>query len=235
MFQAIYDSPWHNPAAFWVLGLAFLAVWMRRKPFLVAYFALFGVEILADALASGGWTPAALLASPLRTPITVIFVILGDFRYFLLVERFAHRPQARPADPTSAGAWASAAGLSLLVPVLAEAVRRVLPARLAEGRWLFLTYELIFLALGLVLRLAVLPRRLTEAPAPVRAWLLRITAFEIGQYALWATADVVILRGVDAGHLLRLVPNAMYYAGFLPFVAYRAPAEVDTDSHAGGH
>lgn len=227
MFQAIYESPWHNPAAFWAAGIAFLALWMRRKPFLVAYFALFGLETLADALASGGWAPSALLTSPLRTAFTVAFVILGDFRYFLLVERFAHRPHARPSDPTSPGAWASAAGLALVVPVLAEVARRALPAGL-DGRWTYLAYELLFLAFALVLRFAVLPRRLAGAPATARTWLLRITAFEIGQYALWATADIVLLRGVEAGHLLRLVPNAMYYAGFLPFVAYRAPAEVDS-------
>jgi hypothetical protein len=224
MFRAIYESPWHNPAAFWAAGVAFLAWWARRKAFLVAYFALFVVEILADALATGGWSG---LRPPWATPIAIAFVILGDFRYFLLVERFAKAPHAAPRDATPRGAWASAIALSLVVPVASSIANRALEGRVTDARWTFLTYESIFLVLALVLRFAILPKRLAALAPDVRAWLLAVTTFEIVQYALWATADVVILAGADAGFLLRLVPNAMYYALFLPFVAWRAPAEVD--------
>lgn len=227
MFQAIYDSPWHSPAAFWAAGVAFLALWARRKPFLVAFFALFTVEILADALATGGWSPLTWFASRWASPIAIAFVILGDFRYFFLVERFARRPDARPGDRTPAAAWAGAAALALVVPVASAIANRALAGRLADARWTFLTYEALFFVLALALRFAVLPRRLAAAPAPVRAWLLSVTSFEIAQYALWALADVIILAGADAGFALRLVPNAMYYALFLPFVAWKAPAEVD--------
>ncbi|MFT3771878.1 MAG: hypothetical protein QM820_41245 [Minicystis sp.] len=227
MFQAIYDSPWHNPASFWAAALAFLAVWMRKKPFLVAFFALFGVEILADALATGGWSPLSFHKSPLTTPIAIAFVILGDFRYFLLVERFARRPAIQPAEATSANAWASSAALSFVVPVLGAAANRALPARFSDTRWTFLTYEVIFFFFALALRFLVLPRRLDAVPAAVRAWLLAVTDFEIAQYALWAVSDVIILAGADAGFALRLVPDFMYYAFFLPFVAWKAPAEVD--------
>jgi hypothetical protein len=191
---------------------------------MVGFFALFAVEILADALATGGWSPLSLLKSRWTTPIAIAFVILGDFRYFLLVERFARAPS--PADRTPPSAWAAAAGLSLVVPALSAAAGRVLPA--GDSRWTFLTYEAMFLVLALALRFAVLPRRLAPAGAPVRRWLLALTTFEVVQYALWALADVVILSsGADAGFALRIVPNAMYYAAFLPFVAWTAPAEVD--------
>lgn len=227
MFQAIYDSPWHAPAAFWAAGVAFLAWWMRRRPFLVAFVALFTVEILADGLATGGWSPLALLKSPWASPIAIGFVILGDFRYFLLVERHARLPSPRPGDATPLAAWASAAALALVVPIASAAVTRALPPRLGDLRWTFLIYELMFVALVVAIRLTWLPRRLDGAPAGVRAWLLGVTGFELVQYALWALADVIILAGVDAGFALRLVPNAMYYALFLPFVARTAPPEVD--------
>lgn len=226
MFRAIYDSPWHNPALIWAAAVVFLALWMRKKPFLVGFFALFTVEILADALATGGWSPLSLLKSPLTTPIAIAFVILGDFRYFLLVERHAIQPARRPADATPMRAWASAIALSFIVPVASAIAQRELP----KGAGLhatFLVYEVMFLALALALRFAWLPRRLEPVPAPIRAWLLRVTTFEIAQYALWATADVIILAGIDAGFALRFVPNLMYYAAFLPFVARTAPPEVD--------
>ena len=230
MFQAIYDSPWHSPAAFWAAAVAFLAWWMRRKPFLVAFVALFTVEILADALASGGWSPLTLLRSPWASPVSIGFVILGDFRYFLLVERHAPRAGAAgaaPGDVTPKAAWAAAVALALIVPVASALATRVLPPRLADVRWTFLVYEVMFVGLSLALRFAWLPRRLGPAPAAVRTWLLRVTGFEIAQYGLWALADVIILAGADAGFALRLLPNAMYYALFLPFVALTAPPEVD--------
>jgi hypothetical protein len=227
MFRAIYDSPWHNPAAFWAAGVAFLAWWMRKRPFLVAFVALFTVEILADALATGGWSPLALLHSRWESPAAIAFVIVGDFRYFLLVERFVRRPGAKAGDATAPSAWAAAVGLSFLVPVVSAVLNRTLTAGLADTRWTFLVYEALFVALALALRFVLVPRRLAAAPAPVRAWLLRVTTFELAQYVLWALADVIILAGVDAGFALRLVPDAMYYMLFLPFVALTAPAEVE--------
>jgi hypothetical protein len=228
MFRAIYDSPWHNPAAFWAAGLAFLAWWMRRKPFLTAFVALFTVEILADALSSGAWSPVTLLHSPAEQPLSIAFVILGDWRYFLVAERYARSPSARPGDATAPAAWASSIALSFVVPIASAIANRHLPAGLAaDVRWTFLVYEILFFLLAIALRFAVYPRRLAAAPAPVRAWILRVTTFEIVQYALWALSDVTILAGVDAGFALRLVPDGMYYMLFLPFVALTAPAEVD--------
>jgi hypothetical protein len=43
-------------------------------------------------------------------------------------------------------------------------------------------------------------------------------------YFGWASCDVLILSGVEAGHLLRIVPNVLYYGALLPFILLRAPA-----------
>ena len=37
-------------------------------------------------------------------------------------------------------------------------------------------------------------------------------------YALWAVADVLILAGRDVGWALRIVPNQLYYAFWVPVV-----------------
>jgi hypothetical protein len=55
-----------------------------------------------------------------------------------------------------------------------------------------------------------------------------VASFEIVQYALWALADVLILSGMSWGFLLRIVPNSLYYAFFLPFVWWTAPREAAT-------
>jgi hypothetical protein len=225
MFQAIYESPWHAPAFYWLVALAFLFAVARRLPWLTAYLVIFTFEIAADALATGGWSPLILTQSRWLTPIAITFVILGDLRFFALVERFARPRDAR----LGVRGWAAVIGWSFLVPVSAEIARRVLPASLlVEPRTTFLTYELLFLSLALVLRFVVLPRRLAGADEPVRRWLLGVASFEIVQYALWALADVLILAGMSWGFLLRIVPNSLYYAFFLPFVWWTAPREAAT-------
>jgi hypothetical protein len=236
MFKAIYDSPWHAPAFFWLAAVLFLLVLARHLPWLSAFLVLFTFEIAADALASGGWSPLVLLKSEWMTAVGITFVILGDSRFFLLVERAVRSVPERPGDTPREGeaglqpplplvGWAIAIACSFIVPLSSTAARFAFPAITVDSRRTFLTYELMFLALALVMRFAVLPRRLGGASAPVRRWVFGVASFEIVQYSLWALADVLILSGVEPAYLLRLIPNAMYYAFFLPFVWWTAPPE----------
>jgi len=98
------------------------------------------------------------------------------------------------------------------------------PSLAANERVQYLVYEAMFAALALAWRLVVLPARLRQATPEARRWALSATTFVLAQYALWATADVLILAGHDAGFALRLAPNALYYGLFLPFVYATAPA-----------
>lgn len=223
MFEAVYFSAWHNPAVIWLALLAFGAVLVRarsarsaRAAWLWSYLMVFAAAIAVDALCSGAWSPTE--GTALATPIAIFFVILGDFRFFLLLERFA--PESR-----SPHSWARAAVWALLIPVGSTVARKIHPAFFENPRITFLTYEAAFVVLALALRFAIVPRRFARASPAVRRWIAAVTAYEIVQYGLWATADVVILSGVDAGYALRLVPNLMYYAFFLPFVWWAAPHE----------
>ena len=142
-------------------------------------------------------------------------MVLGDARYFVLVERVR-------AGTLTARAWQLALAFSLLVPIASYLPQRAFPSAFSDLRLTFLTYEGMFLVLALGLR-AWLPRRLASARAADRSWALRATEFEIVQYGLWVLADVLILRGHDVGFLVRFVPNTMYYVLFLPFAAWSAP------------
>jgi hypothetical protein len=217
--ERIYLSPFHDPLSFWLAALVLVLVVASRLPFLAGFLVVFAFEIAADALFTG---PLSILpkGASWATPVVVAFVILGDLRYFLLVERFAR------ADRSLGRIFASATAWAFVVPVTSFALRSAIPSIAAPVRVTFLTYELLFFALALALRVAVLPRRAAGAPPEVRRWLSEVTAFEIVQYALWAAADVAILSGAELGWLLRLAPNAMYYALFLPFVLLRAPASL---------
>ncbi len=210
----------------WLCAALLLLAMAGKHRFLRGFFVLFAIEIALDAFASGPFVPKIVPKTPaLETVLSVIFVILGDYRYFVLVESFAKgRAPATDALFGSARAWLAALPFALVVPVGSQIVRELAPSLFADMRKTFLLYEVMFLALALVMRFVVAPRRLREAPSDVRAWLLRLTSFEVVQYALWALADVVILTGhAEPGFLLRLVPNVAYYGGFLFFAWLTAP------------
>lgn len=215
VWQALYDSPWHHPAVAWAavaLGAVALA---SRQRFLVGYLVLFGLEIAADALAS---SPFVSIPGVWGTAVAVAFVVLGDLRVLLWIERAWGE-----GKPLRAAAVARAVGLSLVVP-LSSTVVRLVSARVASVmRLQFLAYEALFVALALVLRFAVHRAKAPKIATEWRRSAGAVLAFVTVQYTLWATADVLILSGVGAGYGLRLVPNVMYYALFLPFVFVTAP------------
>ena len=184
----------------------------------------FALEIVADAWLTGPWSPVST-ATSLAQALSVAFVVLGDLRYFVLIER--------DAAPRRAGSSVAirAVGWSILVPLAVKLAMRAAPALFANPRAIFLVYELLFVALLLVLRAVVLPRRATAAQEKLgernaSVWIARLTTFELVQYGLWATADIVLLaRGDDndVGLAIRIFPNLMYYVFFLVFVAVTAP------------
>lgn len=212
--QAIYDAAWHHPGIAWAAAVVAAIAFARQQRFLVGWFALCLLATVADAWATGAFSrvpaPHAWIAG-------VVFVIVGDLRFFALAERFARgRFQRR--------AIATAVGLALIVPITTEVLRRVIPAIGATPRYTFLVYEVLFLALAIAMRFVVYPSRLLGVvSSPVRQWVLSIATFQIVQYGAWVFCDLLILAGVELALVLRIVPNTLYYAAFLPFVVLRAP------------
>ncbi|HEU4538960.1 MAG TPA: hypothetical protein VFS00_32795 [Polyangiaceae bacterium] len=219
--KAVYESPWHNPALFLLTGAVFLVVLAWGLPFFRAFALLFTAEIMADAFLTGGWSPVGQ-GTTAASAFAVVFVVLGDWRYFLLLERYAWRLPARlPLGLVSLVA-------SLFVPLTSMALVRLGPESWrASSRVLFLVYELLFAALALGLRLRLRAGAWPRLEAPERPWIVALTNFELVQYVGWALADVLLMLGAeDVGYGLRLVPNVMYYSLFLPFAWWRAPREV---------
>ncbi len=225
MFERFYGTAWHHPGFAFVAAILFGIALASRRRFLIGWAIVFTIEILADALATGMLSPVPP-GSSLMTGLGIAFVILGDFRYFLLLE---HCIASKPEDAlTGRGlgpvrAWVPAVIVAFVVPLTSTAIREIFPGTFKDdNRNTFLLYESLFLALAVVYRVVVVPRR---APAALRGYLLRLTEFELVQYALWVTADLLIIFArTDVAFLLRLAPNVMYYALFLPFAWRMAPA-----------
>lgn len=235
IFDLIYDSPWHHPGLCLAATPLVLGLLWRARPRAGAapeagnlwWLALLAqLLIVLDALATGSWTPVPADTAA-STAAGVVFVILGDLRYFVLLQRYS-----RPGGPGGAvRSLVRALALSLLIPVLFELVTLVLPTVFAEPRRKFLGYEVMFLGLLLGLRFGLLPRRLLGG-GELRRWLLQLTMFETVQYGLWVLADVIILAGGRAGLLLRLLPNVLYYVVFIPFAYLTAPPSLRRSARA---
>lgn len=217
-WRGIYDSGWHHPGLAFVLCAAAAVVVLRQVPAGPLRHALlfFTATTALDAWLTGALTPLPA-GGALAQNVSIAFVILGDLRLFVLLERFRCDTRWLPAI-------ARAVALSLVVPVAQAIALHAAPEAFTEQRRIYLVYELFFVALGAGLLLLRYPSRAARSPA--LAWYgTRLVAFFVVQYALWVVSDVLILSGVEGAFALRLVPNALYYGLFLVFAAWRAPAE----------
>lgn len=201
-FQSFAQGPWILPLLPWLSLPIVLAYAVRQRGFLRIYGIVFGILIAADAFANG-----ALTVVPPNTPwatfFGVSFVILGDFRYFLLVES-ARSPARSPAR-----VLVTSVVLAFVVPLAAQFFRATTPIS-NDSRTTYLTYEALFLAF-LAIYGFVLRRRATRLER-------QLFAFELVQYLAWAGIDVLLLATrADVLHLFRIVPDVLYYVVFMPF------------------
>jgi len=229
-WQAFYESDAQSLYAVVALPVAFLGFLAVRgrspgpglsrphAPFVRRYCIAFAFLAILDPLVTGPLVRA--LGGPETRAglvLSVSFVLLGDFRVLWLLLRLA--------GPRIAGAAAlEAMGWTLVVPaaalLLKAALRAVHPGLPANTLWL--VYELCFTVLALVLRESFLSSRMTQASAKLRHFVRAAAGYCALYYALWAISDALILVfQLDAGWALRVVPNQLYYAFFIPWVWLR--------------
>lgn len=201
------------------------AVLPRAAAFVRGYALLFALETILDPIAGGPLMRALGLAGGLTpTIVMVAFVLLGDFRVFLLVLALAAYGRAEAAGaargPSLRRLAAEAALWTLPVPIVAVAVEAALRTLCDDvpAQSIWLVYELAFLVMALGLRRVLVPARVPAGQPRLRGYLRMVLAYVATYYALWATADAAILLGFDAGWGLRIVPNQLYYAFWIPMV-----------------
>ncbi|MFN2377131.1 MAG: hypothetical protein ABR538_11380 [Candidatus Binatia bacterium] len=233
-FLDFYKSDLQSVYALCVVPLLFLAylLWSPEarsratgQRFLYVYCVVFALETIVDPIATGPflrWLGAG--EGALGTAIPLTFVLLGDFRVYLLIFAMARLARPEPNGGSLAPAFLQAAAWTLVVPIVAytvdSALHRANPGLPEQTIWL--AHELAFLSIALWLRVRGIARRMPAAEHATRRGLEAVAGYAAVYYALWATADVLILVfGLDVGWALRVIPNQLYYAFFLPFAYFQ--------------
>lgn len=229
MFEAFYDSIWQHPLLLWILPVVFLFRLPRPRGFFLWALWIFTVLTILDPAMTGPLASLSWFSNSTTQNIMLFFVLLGDFRFFFFVEHFGGSG-APDAKPGSRRATLRALLWTLVVPLLQFGLIKTFANAFENPRHTYLAYELLFLVLASGFRFVLLPKR--TIPDENRVWLSAMTGYAMLYYALWASADVLILSGLDLGFGLRVLPNLLYYGGFLPFIYWTAPASLKTNSPA---
>ncbi|MGB0617987.1 MAG: hypothetical protein ACPGVZ_00845 [Myxococcota bacterium] len=232
-WQAAYYSELQTVWALLVVPVAFLA-WRAASPadpsracvpdasrFVARATLAFAVLTMIDPLSTGILAKQPGIEGTFAaTLIMFFFVLLGDFRVLLLAIGVA-RPERTLRDNVG---WA--AGVTLVVPIFAGVTYGSLGFLIEDlhGQVLWMIYEAGFMGLCIALSRRWVPRSLGSEPAALAQidYLRALFGYSAAYYALWLGADVlIIVAGLDLGWGVRIVPNQLYYALWVPFAYWR--------------
>lgn len=229
-WDALYHSELQGLWSLLVVPLAFLA-WRAAVPtdparaevpaaagFVSRLTLFFAFATMVDPICTGPLVRSDALAGTVATDLVpLFFVLLGDLRVLLLAIGVARPDRSLGANLR----WA--VGTTLIVPVVSWPTWRLLAWLWPEldSQVLWMLYELGFLLLCVFLSRAWVPRILAASPEQA-GYLRALFGYSAAYYALWLTADVlIVVGGLDLGWAIRIVPNQLYYAFWVPFAYWR--------------
>lgn len=227
-WKDFYQGDLQSLYALWVVPVAFLVYWLLGRPsgrpgvepraaaFMNVYAPILTIETMLDPYATGPLLRALRIEEPLSTAVMLLFVLLGDFRVYLPM-LYVLAP-----DRGVVSAIVRAAGWTLVVPALSwaayGALRAYVAPRALPAQTIWIVYELAFVAVISWFAARVLPARLGLRRFEVHEYLRALARYVTLYYFLWASADLLIVVGrFDFGWAVRIVPNQLYYALWIPF------------------
>ena len=218
----VYSSGFQSLWALIAIPLAFLTFVCvvgsktersRQDHFITSFCLIWTVETLLDPIVGGPVAKALGLSEGLSgSAILFLFVYLGDLRVFVLLFGLVQEHALKKA-----------AAFALIIPALTGVLygAATLWDPQLSSQWMWLIYELGFLGMAIWLVRRWVPQHCGEEQAGLRDMLSSCGAYVATYYALWASSDILILLGFDEGWGLRLLPNQLYYALWIPFVYVR--------------
>lgn len=230
-----YYSDLQSLYALLVVPLAFLAwrlvappdparaVVPRAAPLVAGATLLFALETMLDPIATGPLLRTDALRGTIASQLVPFaFVYLGDLR--VLIVAFGVAFAGAPLGWILGRAAVATAIVPVFAGTLHALVRAVFPD--ADPQWLWMIYEAGFLALCIYAVRVWLPREAGRAETAIgpeaQAFLGALFGFSAAYYALWLSADLlIVVAGLDLGWAIRMVPNQLYYAFWAPFIYAR--------------
>ena len=237
-WQALYYSDLQSLWALLVVPFGFLAFRLvagsaaqrsptpRETAFIGAYCLAWTVETMLDPIIGGPVSQALGWSNHFAgTIVMFLFVLLGDLRVFVLVFGLAGGGRVP---------WPRTLGLLFVVPLTTGILYGTAAWWNPEihGQVMWLTYELSFVGMTIWLARKELPPNLAEDRPELAAMLRTCLGYVAAYYSLWAACDVLILLDIEEGWALRMVPNQLYYALWVPFV-YLAHAHYSGRASSG--
>lgn len=231
-WNSVYYSDLQTLYALLVIPVAFLA-WRLASPtdetraevpaaarFVAILTLVFTVETMIDPISTGPLKRSAAIEGTIfATLIPFLFVLLGDLRVLLLAAGVAH-PEKKLTENLR---WAGA--MMLIVPIVTGIVYGglLLVSSDLHGLVMWMIYEFSFLVLCVYLSRVWVPKHLAgQENARASSYLRAIFGYSAAYYALWFSADVlIVILGLDLGWAIRIVPNQLYYAFWAPFAYWR--------------
>jgi len=198
---------------------------IARRPRLWRYLMLFGLTTLADISVAGNLLPIA--NAEVQTGIEYIFVLIGDLRFILLLAYilYAGKTLADIDTLRLTGEVLRPAIIFMLFPsLIVSAIGFAKPDLLQLPRQKFLAYELVFFCLTLLWLKVVMPQK--PVADRERNFIRQVSLPVLGFYGLWAIADILILRDMQIGYAVRILPNLLYYCLFLWWVAFASREKI---------
>lgn len=235
MFEPLYNAYVHMPWVGFVSAIVLFAIMMRKLPYFYGLMALLILFTFLDGLRAAEWLRLGGKGHALYEPFAYLFILFGDFRYFLLMYRYG-KHHALPEDRASPlPTWAAIIGWTLAPTILIFIAGKIIPEAFAVPRHIFLVYELIMFCSAIVFLNLLIPSWFQGSEhAETRTWLRRVTYVELAHYGLWSLSDVIILSGSDLGYALRFVPDTIYYTFFIVAVYVWAPARLKRPNFSQG-
>ena len=224
-----YQSDLQSPYALWIVPLVFLFSWLRARPngsravdrraisFMNTYAPLFVIETVVDPWVTGPLIRYLALGEAAANSLRVPFVLLGDFRVYLLVFYLMAPDRGVPAAVVRAALW------TFLVPIASWLATEQLMKQHAglPSQTLWIVYEIFFFLVAMGLASYLIPAREDRRNFELEIYLQKMTKYVALYYALWAIADLAIfVGGYDLGWALRVVPNQLYYSFWVPLAYY---------------
>lgn len=231
-WNAVYYNDLQTLYALLVVPVAFLA-WRLASPtptsraevpaaagFVALLTLVFAFETMIDPIATGPLKRSAAIEGTIfATLIPFFFVLLGDLRVLLLAAGVAHPEKSLGENLKWAGSR------MLIVPIATGILFGGLSALYSDlhGLVMWMIYEFGFLMLCIYLSRVWIPKALPGAAnAHAAGYLRAIFGYSAAYYALWFSADVLIVGlELDLGWAIRIVPNQLYYAFWAPFAYWR--------------